>query len=114
MTRILVVDDDAVVRVAVQNLASALGSLVDLACDVEQALLASLNAEDYDAAVIDLDLPDGGGDLVAGVLGLLHPRAHVVLHTGRRPPTQRGSTAYVCKDGGPLALLDHLEEVLAA
>ncbi len=113
MTRILVVDDDAVVRVAVQNLASALGWLVDLACDVEQALLASLTP-DYDAPIIDLDLPDGCGDLVAGVLGLLHPRAHVVLHTGRRPPTQRGSTAYVCKDGGPLALLDHLEEVLAA
>ena len=103
MRRILLVHDDAVLRVAVQNLAAALGWHVDLARDVAEALRAGLTAGSaYDAAVVDGELSDGSGTLVADALAVLHPAAHVVLPGD--PMTGRG----------PLALLDHLEGVLAA
>ena len=115
MTRILLLDDDLVIQVAVQNLIAALGWHVDVTVDVHQALLAVLDApERYDAAVLDLELPDGRGDEVAPVLALLHPAAHVVLHTGRLlPGPPPGVHVYLAKDRGLLALLEHLQAALA-
>ncbi len=119
MPRILLVDDDAVLRVAVQNLAAALGWQVDLACDVREALQASLTTADaYDAAVVDAELPDGGGAVVADVVAVLHPGVYVVVQTGGWAETaglQAGAaTTCLPKERGPLALLDHLEGVLVA
>ncbi len=114
MTRILVVDDDAVVRVAVQNLASALGWLVDLACDVEQALLASLTPRTTTRRSSTSTCPTAAATWspASWACSTRAPTSCCTPGAARRP--SGGSTAYVCKDGGPLALLDHLEEVLAA
>lgn len=124
MRRILLVHDDAVLRVAVQNLAAALGWHVDVARDVAEALSAGLTAASYDAAVVDSRLPDGCGTLVADALAALHPAAHLVLHSDVQPgaaahgPVARGTAlpgqvAHL-PARGPLALLDHLQGVLSA
>ena len=111
MTRVLVVDDDPVVRIALENLLAALDWDVTSVPDVAQALIALLpDGAGYDAAVLDHDLPDGNGGEVATVLALLHPRAHVVMHTSRDLTLLPwGVTAFVPKRCGPLAVLDHLQ-----
>lgn len=133
MRRILLVHDDAVVRVAVQNLAAALGWQVDVACDVTEALRAGLTATSYDAAVVDSRLPDGCAGLVADALAALHPAAHLVLqsdvppgdglpgdglrHGDVRPSDVRDAVPrQVARLPArePLALLDHLQGVLIA
>lgn len=117
MPRILLVDDDAVIRVAVENVAAARGWQVDLACDVAQALQASMATPGtYDAAVVDAHLPDGSGQVVADVVALLHPGAHVVLHTctAEEVPPSCAATAYLTPERGFLGLLDHLGGVLTA
>lgn len=128
MRRILLVHDDAVVRVAVQNLAAALGWQVDVACDVTEALRAGLTATSYDAAVVDSRLPDGCAGLVADALAALHPAAHLVLqsdvppgdglrHGDVRPSDVRDAVPRQVARlpaRGPLALLDHLQGVLIA
>ena len=88
MARVLLVDDDAVVRVAVQNVLSALGDVVVCAPDVRTALALLATADEpFDSVVLDHDLPDGTGAEIAGVLAVLHPRAAVVLHTSRSMTT---------------------------
>lgn len=85
MVRVLLVDDDPVVRVAVQNVLSALGDVVVCAPDVRTALaLLALSDERFDQVVLDHDLPDGTGAEVAGVLAVLQPGASVVMHTSRQ------------------------------
>lgn len=122
MRRILLVHDDAVLRVAVQNLAAALGWQVDVARDVAEALSAGLAAGSYDAAVVDSGLPDGCGALVADALAALHPAAHLVLHGDELPgdgwpghgPPGDGPPCATRHVHGPLALVDHLQGVLSA
>ncbi len=111
MTRVLLVDDDPVVRIALENLMAALDWDVTSVRDVAQALLALLPEQgEYDAAVLDHDLPDGTGGQVASVMALLHPRAHVVMHTSRDLPLLPwGVATLVPKRRGPLAVLDHLQ-----
>ena len=112
MTRVLIVDDDPVVRVALENLMAALDWDVTSVPDVTSALLALLPDEQggYDAAVLDHDLPDGSGTEVAQVLALMHPGAHVVMHTSRDLLCLPGGVAtLVPKRRGPLAVLDHLQ-----
>ena len=110
MVHVLVVDDDLLVRVAVQNVLSALGHTVVCAADVGTAL-ALLAAGDhrYDQVVLDHDLPDGTGVEVAGVLALLQPHADVVMHTSRElPAAPYGVDPVVRKGPGLTALFDAL------
>lgn len=112
MTLVLLVDDDPVMRVAVQNLLSVLGHEVLAAVDVGSALaLLSAGTHTFDQVVLDHDLPDGTGVEVAAVVQLLQPQARVVMHTSRtleRPPA--GVHRLVRKCVG----LDPLWDVLAA
>ena len=65
--------------------------------------------------MLDLELPDGHGDQVAAVLAVLHPDAHVVLHSGwQLPGPPPGAHAYLNKNAGLLALLDHLQAQLSS
>ncbi len=109
MSAVLVVDDDPVVRVAVQNILSALGHRVVLAEDVRSALLLLDGTEHYDQVVLDHDLPDGTGVEVAAALARLQPTACVVMHTSRtlaeRP---HGVDVVVAKSPGLGPLLDAL------
>jgi CheY-like chemotaxis protein len=112
MTLVLLVDDDPVMRVAVQNMLSVLGHEVVAAVDVGSALvLLSSGAHTFDQVVLDHDLPDGTGVEVAAVVQLLQPQARVVMHTSRAlayPPA--GVHRVVRKAAG----LDPLWAVLAA
>jgi CheY-like chemotaxis protein len=112
MTLVLLVDDDPVMRVAVQNMLSVLGHEVLAAVDVGSALaLLSAGTHVFDQVVLDHDLPDGTGVEVAAVVRLLQPQARVVMHTSRtfdqRPA---GVHRLVRKSVG----LDPLWDVLAA
>jgi CheY-like chemotaxis protein/HPt (histidine-containing phosphotransfer) domain-containing protein len=59
--RLLVVEDNAVNCRLIQHRATHWGMSVDLAATPEEALRLARTAAEYDAAIIDLQLPPGGG-----------------------------------------------------
>jgi CheY-like chemotaxis protein len=106
---VLVVDDDPVVRVAVQDLLAVLGHEVACAGSVAEGLALLQDSEQAVLVVLDHDLPDGTGTELALVAALLHPSASVVMHTTRVfavPPA--GVSRVVTKSPGLSALMDVL------
>jgi CheY-like chemotaxis protein len=97
--RILVVEDEPLVRLV------AVDSLVDAGFQVEEAgsateALAKLNAGRIDAAVIDIGLPDRGGDVLADELRAQRAGLAIVIASGHSLPTLRqrfaGDSRVVC------------------
>ncbi len=82
MTLVLVVDDDPIIRIALQNLLASLGHQVVCAASVAEAV-AVLRRERFAQVVLDHDLPDGVGTEVAALLAVRQPDARVVMHTSR-------------------------------
>lgn len=60
--RLLVVDDDSYTRLALRNLFTRRGWQVDLASTIAEGL--ALYHESHRALILDLNLPDGGGEEV--------------------------------------------------
>ena len=110
MSLVLVVEDDPVIRVAVQNLAAVLGhDVVSVDCVEDALALLQGSATQYDQVVLDHDLPDGTGREVAFALSVLQPDARVIMHTSRvlsEPPY--GVDTVVRKVPGLTELLDAL------
>jgi CheY-like chemotaxis protein len=80
--RLLVVDDEATIRHAISTYFRSLGHRVDLAATGREAV-ARASAEAYDVLLIDLRLPDLGGDEVLRELELIgRLPARVVFVTG--------------------------------
>lgn len=83
MARILVLDDDALVRRAVRRVLTVAGHDVDEATDGPEALRMAASAR-YDAALIDFEMPGGMDGLeVIGRLRALQPSCMRLLMTGR-------------------------------
>lgn len=81
--RVLVVDDRPLVLRAVQAMLAEGGYEVVAADCVAQALARVEQAPSLDAAVLDVELPDGVG---FDIVDALPPRCGVVMMTGNRSP----------------------------
>jgi len=79
--RILVVDDDAVVRASCRRVLESAGHAVDTAGDAAAALRL-LAARPYALALVDLRMPGPSGLTLIGALRGLHPDTEVIVITG--------------------------------
>ena len=107
---LLVVDDDATAREWMQALLIGAGARVRCEADALSALIA-LEAQIFDAALVDWDLPGMSGVELARVLRPRFPTISLVAVTGRVTPADRalgieaGFAAHVAKPVDPAALL---------
>jgi DNA-binding NarL/FixJ family response regulator len=109
-TRVLIVDDDARFRALARELLEAAGyAVVGEAADGEQALTAAARARP-DAALVDVQLPDGDGFALARRLADANHGLRILL-TSMDPTlatpaalAQCGALAFVPKDD--LAITD--------
>jgi CheY-like chemotaxis protein len=79
--RILVVDDEALVRSMMLDVLAALGYETDGAVSAPEAL-ALFADNDYDLAVIDFLMPEMNGDELADRLRLQAPGVKILMTTG--------------------------------
>jgi len=109
---ILLIDDH---RVFTDLLAFALDAEPDLCCvavaNSAQEGLAKAAAYAFDAAIVDLELPDGGGLGVIAKLRVLRPSAKLIVLTGHARPglaelaDRAGADAFLPKDDPLRAVL---------
>jgi DNA-binding NtrC family response regulator len=116
---ILLVDDDALITRALQELLGARGYRPGVAADVASAKLA-LEAADYDAILVDLFLPDGDGLSVLRLALDRAPAPPVLVMTGRADirsaveAMRQGAADYIEKPFDLGDLLVRLERALEA
>ena len=85
--RVLVMDDDAVVRSVFKRMLERLGYEVELATDGDQAVAlyraALQRRQPFDVVILDQRVPGGrGGEQALTSLRELDPRVHAILVTG--------------------------------
>ncbi|MBL8243681.1 MAG: response regulator [Rhodanobacteraceae bacterium] len=114
----LVVDDDATAREWMQALLTGAGARVRCEADALSALIA-MEAQIFDAALVDWDLPGMSGVELARVLRSRFPTIPLVAVTGRVTPADRthgieaGFAAHVAKPVDPAALLAAVQRCCA-
>jgi DNA-binding response OmpR family regulator len=84
--RLLVIDDDPYTRIALNTLFTRQGWQVSLAATVAQGL-AFLDLAPH-CLILDLDLPDGGGEAVLREVRTKHHRTRVAVCSGLDDPTR--------------------------
>ena len=118
-SRILIVDDDRVLRLAVARLLEAEGFSVAQAAD-GPAALSLLNTEHFDLMLLDVGLPGMSGLEVLSRAGELPVRPLIVMMTADDAPETllnavRGQAfRYVQKPIAPTAMVEVVKDVLAA
>jgi CheY-like chemotaxis protein len=117
--RVIVADDDPVVRSMLEMSLGAAFNVVGLAADSEDAIeLARVHQPD--AAVIDVEMPKGGGlSAVMGIVDVAPAAAIVVLSSDEsdtvvRELIQAGAMAYLRKGASPQVLSDSLTDSIKA
>jgi DNA-binding response OmpR family regulator len=109
-TRILVVDDEAPIRMTLERLLQRRGYSVSVAASGEEAL-ALLDQHSFDLLLLDLKLPGISGLEVAGQARTLQPAAAILLLTGHAAPedapdaTRLDAFEYMLKTASPEAVL---------
>jgi DNA-binding response OmpR family regulator len=86
--RILIVDDEVQIRVGLVRLLSKRGFPSDQASSVAEAR-ALLGEKQYDAALLDWQLPDGTGLDVCRLIRAAYPSIHVIMLTARDESAER-------------------------
>jgi two-component system capsular synthesis sensor histidine kinase RcsC len=87
--RVLVIDDEAVLRGLLRDMLSACGYDVDLA-DNGAAGVACFKQKSYRAVITDLLMPGMDGFEVAGVLRTIDPAVKIIMLTGSAPHLTAG------------------------
>jgi two-component system nitrate/nitrite response regulator NarL len=112
--RVLLVDDDAGFRALARRLLEALGLAVVAEAPTASAALAAARELEPDAALVDVDLPDGDGVSLARMLSALPSSPRIVL-TSTDPEAASsddvrlsGAAAFVAKADLPNAPLVQL------
>lgn len=86
--RLLLVEDDPALALMLSWELEDRGIAVSLACTCADARDLS-KALAFDAALVDVDLPDGDGVALAQTLAQRHPRASVAIYTGHHGIAER-------------------------
>ena len=79
---VLVVEDEAMIRMLAADMLDALGAGVLEASSAAEALEMAHSQDTFDAALIDLSLPDGMGDELTLRLRAIRPALAVIMTTG--------------------------------
>ena len=108
--RLLLVEDNDMVRGPMQEALAAKGWMVHSAATFGQAK-SEMSANAFDAAMVDFDLPDGSGEDVARMLRVHSPGARIVLLSGN---STIGANLDAQSFDIQLAKPASLDEVLAA
>jgi CheY-like chemotaxis protein len=82
MPKILVVEDDSLVRALAVDFLSELGLAAEEAGSAAEAL-AKIHDPDINALVIDVGLPDRNGDEIAAGFRQSHPHLPIIIASGR-------------------------------
>lgn len=81
--RVLLVDDDELIRTAMGPVIASLGYEVALACSGEEALAHLDGGAPCDVVILDINMPGMGGRGCLPRLRAIHPQLPVLLATGR-------------------------------
>jgi CheY-like chemotaxis protein len=117
--RVVVADDDPVVRSMLEMSLRGAFNVVGLAADSEDAI-ELIRLHQPDAAVIDVEMPKGGGlAAVRGIMDVAPSTAIVVLSSDESDPVvreliQAGAMAYLRKGSAPQVLSDSLTDSIKA
>jgi CheY-like chemotaxis protein len=87
--RVLVIDDEAVLRGLLQDMLAACGYDADVA-ESGAAGLARFQAERYQAVITDLLMPEMNGFEVVAALRTINPAVPVIMLTGSAPAQTAG------------------------
>jgi CheY-like chemotaxis protein len=114
---VLVVEDEPLIRMVIVGLLEELGTTVEEAGSVAEALaVMQRTGERIDAAIIDLGLPDGSGHDLALTLRQERPRLPIIIATGYSqaavPPSPSEAFAYLQKPYDLTMLKAALAEVM--
>lgn len=115
--RILVIDDDEALRLLYKSELESQGYLVDTAATGEQALDVFV-PDRYDAAIVDIEMPDISGLDLIGRLRELAPGTAVILNsaysTYKADFKSWMADGYIVKSSDLTPLTDKIKEVVAA
>jgi len=104
--RVLIVDDDELVRTSLSRLMEAAGHSTATA-DSPEAARSALNASEFDLVLLDVRMPGGSGFEVLDMVTADSPDTAVVMVTGVDDPDaaaaaiDKGAYGYVVKPFGP-------------
>ncbi len=117
--RLLIADDDSVIRTMLVMMLEGQFEIVGLACDGQQAVELA-QASQPDAALVDVEMPKGGGlAAVRGIVKVAPGTAIVVLSIDEHDATvlqmlQDGAVAYRRKGHPPHLLIRSLIDSIDA
>jgi len=106
VSRVLIVDDDELVRTSLSRLMEAAGHSTATA-DSPEAARGALNASEFDLVLLDVRMPGGSGFEVLDMVTADSPDTAVVMVTGVDDPDaaaaaiDKGAYGYVVKPFGP-------------
>jgi CheY-like chemotaxis protein len=112
--RILVVDDEEVVRLFIARVLEGMGYACDQAVDGKDALKKFSNGTQYDVVFLDLVMPRMDGETTLRELHQKYPDTRVIMVSVQddeeaiKELLEKGATAYITK---PLSLND-LEQIM--
>lgn len=115
--KVLLVDDHAVVRMAIGMILAREGHEIVGECDNGVDALSKAFELDPDAIVLDLDIPQIDGITVIERLRIAGNRAHVLVHTGLKSQAyasqcmRAGAVAYLSKVDDPVEITTALRAV---
>ena len=111
--RVLLVEDDPIIRMGSASLLKRLGHLVTATGHAEQALRLIESEPPFDVLFTDIGLPGMRGDALAARVRERHPEMPVIFATGYNDaPELDGRVAYVAKPFGRAEVERALAEVL--
>lgn len=116
--RCLIIDDDESPRMLIARLILRSGHAC-MAVDGPKAAMAAMAAERFDIAIVDMEMPDGGGVPMIGRLRQVDPQLRILVVSGyddRRhvmAALDAGADGYLVKDEVADALGASLQSVRA-
>ncbi|MFQ5664896.1 MAG: sigma-54-dependent transcriptional regulator [Candidatus Binatia bacterium] len=117
VTRILIVDDDPLIRRQLEGLYSSQAYVVDCAADVQEAI-EKLDTADFSLAVVDLKMPGKDGITLTGEIRQRWPTVDVIMITGYGSikgaveAMRQGACDYITKPFEPDDILLATQKVL--
>lgn len=118
MRRIIVVDDEMIVREGVKRVLEATGEMLVEPCASGQLALEKLLDEDFDLVITDLKMPGMSGMEVLQTLKTIYPHIPVVMITGYAnvatavEAMKHGAADYIPKPFKPHDLIDKIDSAL--